>query len=433
MRKLKVVWITYFSNETIRKHLHFDKKSLLGIYRTYFRKKQWYEGDFAQWNTNAIKEFENFNNIELHIIVPFYNLKYNNENFTYNNVHYHFFKPYDDKLIYSLKKKFFKKRERKYSNAQSALKIIENIDPEIIHLIGAENPFYSSIILELDNKRPILVSLQTLMCNKDFFRNYPINKQSYIYRSQIEKQVIQKADYIGTIVPKYQDIIWNEIKYNAKILNITLALAENIEKEVQFEKKYDFVYFALNINKACDYALKSFIIAHKTNPNITLNIVGSYDEEYKAYLDKLIDEANIHNSVSFTGKLPTHNDVIKQIRCSRFALLPLKIDIVSGTIREAIACGLPVITTITPGTPLLNEKRESVLLSPQEDFTLMAQNMLKLISNNELANTLKKNAIETLNEQYNNKDAMLRWVETYYAIHKFRKDGISIPEHLLAK
>jgi len=144
MRKLKVVWITYFSNETIRKHLHFDKKSLLGIYRTYFRKKQWYEGDFAQWNTNAIKEFENFNNIELHIIVPFYNLKYNNENFTYNNVHYHFFKPYDDKLIYSLKKKFFKKRERKYSNAQSALKIIENIDPEIIHLIGAENPFYSS-------------------------------------------------------------------------------------------------------------------------------------------------------------------------------------------------------------------------------------------------------------------------------------------------
>ena len=100
----------------------------------------------------------------------------------------------------------------------------------------------------------------------------------------------------------------------------------------------------------------------------------------------------ITKNVIFCGPLPTHDDVIKQIRKSRFAILPLKIDLISGTIREAMANGLPVVTTITPATPKLNETRESVLLSEKGDFKAMAENMLWLINDNEVAIKLKKNS-----------------------------------------
>ena len=49
-----------------------------------------------------------------------------------------------------------------------------------------------------------------------------------------------------------------------------------------------------------------------------------------------------------------------------------------------MAYGLPVITTITPGTPKLNDNRESVLLSPIGNHQAMADNMIKLLENKDL-------------------------------------------------
>ena len=45
----------------------------------------------------------------------------------------------------------------------------------------------------------------------------------------------------------------------------------------------------------------------------------------------------IKDAVTFEGMLPTHDDVIAQIRKSRFALLPLRIDLTSGTITLRIS------------------------------------------------------------------------------------------------
>jgi glycosyltransferase involved in cell wall biosynthesis len=116
----------------------------------------------------------------------------------------------------------------------------------------------------------------------------------------------------------------------------------------------------------------------------------------------------------FEGKLPTHDDVICQIRKSRFALLPLKIDLVSGTIREAMANGLPVVTTVTPATPNLNKKRECVLLSEMGDHKAMADNMLRLIEDPEYANIIRDNCLQTANERITNKEIVDNYIRAYF-------------------
>ena len=78
-----------------------------------------------------------------------------------------------------------------------------------------------------------------------------------------------------------------------------------------------------------------------------------------------------------------------------------------------MANGLPVVTTITPATPDLNNNRESVLLSEKGDFVAMAENMCKLLSDSELVSQLQQNAIVTLNEQYNNSATMQEWRNIY--------------------
>ena len=149
-----------------------------------------------------------------------------------------------------------------------------------------------------------------------------------------------------------------------------------------------------------------------------MDIVGSGSTDFVEQLHRRILELNLANNVVFEGRLATHEDVITQIRKARFALLPLKIDLISGTIREAMANGLPVVTTVTPATPSLNEKRESVLLSQQGDYDAMALNMCKLLEDEELAKRISDNALLTSSESSSNTELMNGWKKVYLDLMK---------------
>lgn len=282
-------------------------------------------------------------------------------------------------------------------------------------MIGAENPYYGESALALPTQIPFIVSLQTLMCDPKFEKNYPISHDSYLYRSKIEYNIIRRADYVGTTISHFRDIIKAQICPTAKFLDLTLAVGEDINVE-EYKKTYDFVYYAADISKSIDYALEAFAIAKQQHPNITLHVVGKYSESTMTEIKKNMQKLGIGEEVSFTGRLATREDVIQEIRKARFALLPLKVDMITSTIREAMANGLPVVTTETPLTPKLNQNRESILLSNKGDFCAMADNMCKLLSNDTYVTQLKRNAAETLKELYSNKIAMQKWKDCYYQI-----------------
>ena len=286
-----------------------------------------------------------------------------------------------------------------------------------MHVIGAENPQYSLALLDVPASIPTIIQLQALLVRLVGVTSNELEKKGFAYKGKLEKKIIQKAEFIGTLVTDFRDYILKEIKPDAKFLDISLAMSSEINL-MEEQKIYDFVYFASDIKKAGDEALKSFAIAHQQHPEITLNIVGGFDADFKKLLDAIIQNFGLESAVTFEGKLPTHTDVISQIRKSKFALLPLKMDLVPNTIREAICNGLPVVTTITEnGTDKLNKNRESVLLSAQGDHVAMAKNMIKLIENPSLAEMLKGNASITEQEQNNNNyELMLQWADAYMKI-----------------
>lgn len=421
-KKIKVVWICSLSNAEVRDELHFNSYA-----------KQRASKDFAKWNTNGIDEFKNFDDIELHIISPHAGINSNVQEFSKDGIYYHFFRSEDDRFMFRLKRKFLKGKylTPKYNNNTSTiLSIIDKTKPDIIHLIGAENPYYSASALPAPKDTPLIVTLQTLMIDPDFFKNYPITKQMYDYRSGIEREVLLRADYVTCRAQRFKDVLKEQFNPPLKILNMALIVGEKVNT-TECEKEYDFVYFAKEIEKAADWAIEAFALAYKKHPGITLNIVGGYAAQTKVELDKRLEELGISENVTFTGSLPSHDDVINQVRKSRFAILPLKIDMITGTIREAMANGLPVVTTITPATPKLNENRKSVLLSEKEDFNNMASNMLDLLDNEDLYNTLQANGYATVRERYDNGVEANLWREAYYAVLENKKNGTPIPDRML--
>lgn len=412
-KKIKVVWICHFSNSEIREHLHFTSHYLLNHLRKFLGRPQPGNSDFAIWVTNGLREINKYDDIELHVILPYRGLKPHRQVFIIQQVHYYCYRPENDFLLPFVKDKIFRFNNCKYPQNRRYIKsIIQNIQPDVIHLIGAENPYYSIAALDFPKNIPSIVSLQTLISPPDFLKKSPQYSNNYLYRVEIEQKVIQTCSFIGTTLSPFMDYISSHIKPDAQYLPLVLPIGVDVDMD-KYDKEYDFVYFAQNIKKACDLAIEAFALVCRKFPNASLNVSGSYDSETKNQLDKRLRELGIHNNVFFTGSKATHQAVLTQIKKSRFALLPLKVDFVSSTIREAMACGLPVVSTITDGTPELNEERESLLLSPIGDIYGMAHNMLRLMTDDVFAETIRKNAFITVRERYSNEAFIAKWHDAY--------------------
>jgi glycosyltransferase involved in cell wall biosynthesis len=428
---MKVLWICHFSNPQVREKLNLTVSFIEALARKLLKipQKQW--NDFAAWITNGIEEFEKFDDIELHVVSPHYGIKKRIDSFELNGIFYHFFKPDDDSIIKKMRRYISKNIESDYEGNRKVISsLIESINPDVIHMYGAENPYYSISALDIDlRKYPLMVSLQTLMSDSAFLENYPIDNRSYNFRSSIEQKIIKRIDYIGSSVQKYRQIIWSSYNPKAIFFKTYLAVEEKVDI-INMDKKYDFVFFAASINKHADIAVEAFALASKTIPGLTLNIIGGTPEPFTGELKARINELGIANCVFFSGMLPTHQDVLKQIQLSRFAILPLKVDGVSGTIREAMFAGIPIVSTITRSTPDLNVNRESLLLSKQGDFEGMAFNMVRLVQSPELAFRLRSNALITAQEKWNNNCSMSQLIEVYKAIIMNHKHDSEIPNEL---
>lgn len=450
--KIKVAWICHFVNEIVNNKIELKFCFTEKLLRFFLHKqlKPDNPADFGIWNTNAIKEFEKIQDVELHVISPYPYLGSIKKEFCHNNIYYHLFTD-ENKSLYNnfLSKigrhkfvnyspfKFLIRRMHKnkdvcfFKNRQVIFQIINKIRPDIVNLIGAENPYYSLALLDIPENIPTVVQLQTLMNDPDFLNNYPISKDSYQFRANIERQILKKANYIGTNSKKYRKIIINNINDKTIFINTKLPLTEKINATIdKNEKKFDFVYFSLNINKAADLALEAFGIAYSKDPSIKLDIIGSCDLDYKKKLDYIIEYYDMKKAITFEGKLQTHEDVINQIRKARFALLPLRIDLTSGTIREAMANGLPVLTTDTGelGTQKLNLVRQNVLISNIGDHQALADNMLKLMTDESLAESLSKNAYQTTLERKSNEEVIRNNVVIYRACINNFKYNIQLPK-----
>ena len=418
MEKIKVVWVCCFSNAEIRSHLKFGVGFIERLRRLILKRPSFNQvasNDSGLWNARGIMEFKQFSDVELHVISASPFLKYSPQVFELDGVHYYFYKDDSEfffrRIIKTFNKEylFVHKKANRYIN-----RTIDRIQPDIIHLIGAEN-MYSSFVLERPKGIPIIVYLQTLVSEPGFREGYPyISDYSHRFVSALESNVIRRCEIVGTESDTFKKYILEHIKPNADIRYMNVATSLPIQVD-NVHKEYDFVYFAHGIKKACDLAIEAFAIAAKKYPGLKLDIIGQYDEDYKQQLDSRIRILGIEGKVCFEGLYPTHEDAVNQVKKAKYALLPFKVDYNPTTIPEAMSLGLPVISTKTDGIRVLYKDGYNILLSDIGDHEGLANNMIRLVENVELANQIMKNALNDL-EQDSNEHRMRNWVNIYKSV-----------------
>lgn len=412
MDKIKVVWICTMSNTIIRSNLKYDFIYLV-ISKLLCKKN----ADKAVWNTVGCELFANSEDVELHVVTVQRHLSEDIQDFENKGIFYHAIRAQEDDNIAKLVVNRIRQIEipdPDYKvNRKRINNVINRINPDIVHLIGAENPYYSLSLLDISDK-PTITTLQTVLFDPNVVRYYT-NFKNYNYRTSVEKMVLSRSDYVATNNVYFKQLLITEIK-DVKFIDLSLPTREKLVAKSE-DTLYDFVYFSADLEKACDLALLSFGLACQQIPEMTLLIIGGCSDEFKRNLDSIVRKYHIERNVFFAGFQKTHADVISAVRRARFALLPLRTDLVPTTIRESMCNGLPVITTITPGTPSLNNNRESVLLSAIGDHKQMSDNILKLYQSLELQNELLQNGYKTAEERWSCKNFVGNWVEAYKKVY----------------
>ena len=429
MKKIKVVWICHFSNQQVRERMPLTKRNISNNIRKLLGKQSISYSDFAPWITNQICEFEKFDNVELHVIAPHSGLNKILFEFEMKSVYYHFFKPDLFFLLDKFIDKIWGKRRKKYKLNRNIVKnILNNIQPDIVNLIGTENPYYSITALDIKNI-PLYVSAQTVYTNPDREKYSGIVDQ---HSWDTELKIHQKEKYYGCIGRMHRDLI---LKNNpeAIIFKYFFPIQKPLVIESELEKEFDFVFFAAQVTnkKGIEDALEAIAIVKRHHNNVSLNVVGWCAREYKAFLLVKIQNLNINDNVTFNDYFPLHEDMQRHISKARFALLPLKLDVISSALIEAILIELPIISYKTSGTPYLNKNGETVLLAEIGDLEKLAANMLRLLSSSELAAKLKKDAKAFVEKEFDNTTSAQRLVRNYKAVINHYYHNIPIPNDLL--
>lgn len=178
---------------------------------------------------------------------------------------------------------------------------------------------------------------------------------------------------------------------------VELAEKENLREKLGITTENRVVICVANFhpNKGHRYLLEAFEALYHKYKNIKLILIGIGKEE--ASLKRQVQEYLSKNNILFLGE---RADIPRLLSLSYVFVLPTFFEGMSNAIMEAMACGLPVITTdIIENRELITHEKTG-LLCPLQDTLCLTRLLDRVFSDSTLAQTLGRNASAAIQEKY---------------------------------
>jgi glycosyltransferase involved in cell wall biosynthesis len=274
---------------------------------------------------------------------------------------------------------------------------------EIVHVFSAS---YWSFLLG-----PAPAWLAARLRRKKSLINYRSGEASdHLRRSPAARAVLRRAD--GIVVPsQYLVDVFRKFDLAAKVVPNIVDLAQfsyRVRKPLRpwlvctrmFEPYYQV-----------DLVVRSFVEVSKAFPEARLCLVGSGSGEKE--IRKIIAEFNLHN-VEFAGAVP-RGEIGRYYNQADIFVNGSRLDNMPVSIIEAFAAGTPVVTTAAEGIRYLVEHERTGLLCETWDWKALAENIIRVILDADLALRLAQNAYEQ-SLRYRWDVVRGQWLEVYRSV-----------------
>lgn len=253
--------------------------------------------------------------------------------------------------------------------------------------------------------RPIVVNYRGGEAEAFFAKSFAWVKPSLdradeiIVPSGFLKQVFEKRGCAVRIVPNIVDLSRFSMERN-----IAAALTADFPR----------ILVARNLEPLYDNAtaIRALRLVREKLPTAQLVIAGSGPE--RQVLENLAAELDLGNTVTFTGRVDNEN-MANLYYSANVMLNPSLADNMPNSVLEALASGVPVVSTNVGGIPYLVEHDKTALLVPPGDAAAMAEAIIAVLTNPAKATRLREAGVEAA-RQYTWPKVRERLLETYARI-----------------
>ena len=389
MSQIKIVYICHFSTLEIRNQLKLKSFWLGNCMRRIKGLELLTFNDAGTWNADFIKAFEGNAEFESYVISHHLGMVHGVQRFVKRGVHYVFLQEKEDLVGKVVKHIMGNKRSEDYAEQSRRIKdIVEEVNPDIVVLCGAENPLYSSSVLGISNK-PIFVILQTLLNSPKRIAMGVGNEK----RRALENAIFKHASYFATFEKDVADYVRLQNPY-AHIFRLMFPSSTPVVSAKKTEKIYDFVFFsyALTKNKGIEDALYAFENVKLQHPEATLGVIGECDSNYMICLKRIIRDLGITENVKLLGHFSSKQDAMDEVMKARIAVLPGITAPFNSTVRETMFMGIPTIVYGNDVIDSINKKEINLISAIKEDTEDLGHKMLYALENPEMMGKIAEDA-----------------------------------------
>jgi len=166
-----------------------------------------------------------------------------------------------------------------------------------------------------------------------------------------------------------------------------------------------------------DSAIRAFAQAFQQDSSLRLRIAGS-GPAYNA-LTGLAKALGVGQAVYFEGRLDRQG-IVDLYAAADAMVNPSTVDNMPNSVIEALACGLPVISTNVGGVPFIVRQGETALLVPVNDDSALASAMLQMKNDENLRARLRRNGLAQV-EQYTWATVRHQWLDLYASLYAYKR------------
>ncbi|PYZ94673.1 colanic acid biosynthesis glycosyltransferase WcaL [Salipaludibacillus keqinensis] len=159
----------------------------------------------------------------------------------------------------------------------------------------------------------------------------------------------------------------------------------------------------LEMKKGFDTLIKAFAKLHKNNPTTTLHIIG--DGSNKKKLESLIKKQKLNHVVKLRGQMSAEQIVTEMTHAHLFCLASQTakdgdVEGIPNALKEAMACGIPVVSTQNGGIPELIKHKETGYLAEEKNASSLAAGFQFYLDNPDIWQDYTRKARQTIEENF---------------------------------
>lgn len=275
---------------------------------------------------------------------------------------------------------------------------------DIVHFHGASLPLITNILLLKFYRKRVLAKVAAAKQGTEAGSL----KGKYSFLGQILIWMLKKVDCFIAISGEIKEGLLNDGYDRDKIVTIPNLIdphafypsdkqsREQLLKDLGFSDEIIVTFTGRLVEgKGIGVLLAAWKKVVVDFNNICLFILGQGPFEKPS--KKLCQKLGIEENVRFIGLV---NDVREYLAISDLFVFPSFHEGFPNSVLEAMACGIPVISTKIGGVVDVIKDEENGLLVEPGNVDQLADALKKLISDTEYASTLGKNALKTVRENY---------------------------------